>query len=171
MAKDYGADRKLSPGSQAYADRRKEVEERRASGKYSTVEFDKKTGGIMAVEKGKARHKPEEKEAARHLMNNGYRVVLKDETGQIRTPDGYIGRFTYEQRTPQSGQVRTVYRALEHARSKPADVAVIYDKHSVYHRATIEQGIRMYEQHYRTRFQRIIVVSKSGKAYEHVHNK
>ena len=170
MAKDYGADRKLSPGSDAYVARQKEADEMRASGKYSSVEFDKKTGGIMAVEKGKARHKPEEKEAAEHMMHSGYRVVLKDETGEVRTPDGYIGHFTYEQRTPNVGTAKTVSKAMEHAKSKGADVAVVYDKHAVYHRQTIEHGIRHYEQHNSYRLKRIIVISKAGNVYEHVHN-
>ena len=59
---------------------------------------------------------------------------------------------------------------MEHAKSKGADVAVVYDKHAVYHRQTIEQGIRHYEQHNSYRLQRIIVISKAGNVYEHVHN-
>jgi len=170
MAKDYGGDRMVEQYAQPYADVKKKVEDMKASGKYDTVEMTS-NGGIYAVEKGKARHKPEEKEAAKHMAKAGYQVTLKDETGQVRTPDGKVFSFTFEQRTPNTGGARTVLKAMEHARRKPADVVVIYDKHSVYHRDVIEHGISLYEQHISNyRFKRIIVISKSGNVYEHSHN-
>lgn len=169
MAKDYGGDRMVEQHAQPYADVKKKVEEMRASGKYSEVEMTS-NGGIYAVEKGKARHKPEEKEAAKHMAKAGYQVTLKDETGDVKTPDGHLYSFTFEQRTPTTKGARSVMKALEHAKSKPAEIAVIYDKHYVYHRETIEQGLSLYEQFNSYRFKRIIVISKSGNVYEHSHN-
>ena len=64
-------------------------------------------------------------QAAEHMMHSGYRVILKDETGEVRPPDGYIGRFTYEQRTPNVGTAKTVSKAMEHAKRKGEDVAVV----------------------------------------------
>ena len=48
MAKDYGADRMVEQMSQPYADVKKNVEEMKASGKYSEVEMTS-NGGIYAV--------------------------------------------------------------------------------------------------------------------------
>ncbi|MBP5664349.1 MAG: hypothetical protein J6X16_08790 [Bacteroidales bacterium] len=169
MSKDYGGDRMVEQMSQPYADVKKKVEEMKASGKYSEVEMTS-TGGIYAVEKGKAHHKPEEKEAAKHMAKAGYQVTLKDETGDVKTPDGYVYSFTFEQRTANVGGARSVMKALEHAKKKTADVAVIYDKHYVYHRDTIEHGLSLYEHYNSYRFKRIIVISKSGNVYEHSHN-
>lgn len=168
MAKDYGGDRMVEQHTQPYADVKKKVEEMKASGKYSEVEMTS-NGGIYAVEKGKARHKPEEKEAAKHMAKAGYQVTLKDETGVAKTPDGYVYSFSFEQRTPTKGGVSFKY-ALKHAASKQADVAVVYDKHQVYHRLDVENGIKQFELHSNYRFKRIIVVSKSGNVYEHSHN-
>lgn len=169
MAKDSGADRMVEKYAQPFDEVRKQVEEMKASGKYSTVEMTK-NGGIFAVEKGKARHKLEEIEAGQHMAKAGYQVTLKDETGAVKTPDGYIYSFTFEQRTPSTKGSRSVMKALEHAKSKPADIAVIYDKNYVYHRETIEQGLSLYEHYNDYRFKRIIVISKSGNVYEHSHN-
>ncbi len=172
MAKDYGADRMVEKYAQPFDEVRKQVEEMKSSGNYSTVEMTN-NGGIFAVEKGKARHKPEEIEAGRHMAKAGYHVTLKDETGYTKTPDGYVYSFAFEQKTPNVdiGGARSVLKAMEHARRKPADVVVIYDKHSVYHRNIIDAGISLYERHISNyRFKRIIVISKSGNVYEHSHN-
>lgn len=168
MAKDYGCDRMVEQMSQPYADVKKKVEAMKASGKYSEVEMTS-NGGIFAVEKGKFRHKPEEVEAGKHMAKAGYQVTLKDETGDVKTPDGYVYSFTFEQRTPTKGGVSFKY-ALKHAASKKANVAVIYDKHQVYHRYDVENGLKQFELHSKYRFKKIIVVSKSGNVYEHSHN-
>lgn len=169
MAKDYGADRMVEKYAQPFDEVRKQVEEMKSSGKYSTVEMTN-NGGIFAIENGKARHKLEEIEAGRHMAKAGYHVTLKDETGYTKTPDGYVYSFAFEQKTPNVGGAYSVRKALGHARLKGADVAVIYDKHSVYHRNVIENGISLFEEKNTYRFKRIIVVSKSGNVYEHSHN-
>lgn len=169
--KDYGVDRTVESGSVEYNARMAEVQAMLASGLYSSVEMSKDGGGYVAIEKGKAKHKMEEIEAAHHMADAGYKVVLKDETGFVTTPDGYVYSYTFEQRTPIKGG-RSFEKALEHAKKKGSDVAVIYDKHYVYHKADIHRGIKGYESHRgnRLRFKRIIVISQSGKVYEHCHN-
>ncbi len=170
MAKAYGPDRMLEKYQRPHSDVVKMVETMRSSGNYTTVERTS-AGGIFAIEKGKARHKAEEIEAGRHMADKGYHVTLKDETGFVKTPDGKIFSFTFEQRTPQSNSARSVLKALEHARAKPADVAVIYDKYAVYNRKIVEQGISLYEEYIKNyRFKRIIIISKAGNVYEHKHN-
>lgn len=171
MAKAHGADRMLEKYQRPHSDVVAIVEKMTMSGKYSTVERTS-TGGIFAIEKGKAKHKAEEIEAGRFMAEKGYHVTLKDETGFVKTPDGELFSFTFEQRAPQSNSARSVRKALEHARLKPADVAVIYDKHAVYNRKIVEQGISLYEEYIKNyRFKRIIVISKAGNVYEHKHDR
>lgn len=186
--KDYGVDRTVESGSMEYNARMAEAQAMLASGLYSSVEMCKDGGGYVAIEKGKAKHKKEEIEAAHHMADAGYKVVLKDETGQTTTPDGYVFNYSFEQRTPNpKGDrplrreigVQSVKKALDHGAEKARkganiDVAVIYDKYHSYDRNVVEAGIRRYEQYNNRnrmfRFKRIIVISKSGKVYEHYHN-
>lgn len=171
MSKEYGADRLVDKYRQPHADVVRKAAAMRASGRYSIVEKTS-AGGIFAVEDGKARHKADELEAGRHMAKAGYHITLKDETGDVKTPDGYVFSFTYEQRTPtKAGGAHSVVKSLEHAKTKPADVAVIYDRNHVYNRKIVEQGIELYEKHNTYRFKRVIVISKSGNVYEHSHNK
>lgn len=168
MAKDFGEDRMVEQYRQSSADVAAKAKEMRDSGLYSEVTTTK-DGGIFAIEKGKAKHKPEEIDAGKYMAKAGYQVTLKDETGYVTTPDGFVYSFTYEQRTPTKGGKSFKY-ALDHAEKKGAKVAVIYDKHQVYHRQDVENGIKQFENHKKYRFERIIVVSKSGNVYEHSHN-
>lgn len=171
MVKRYGPDRLVEQYHMPFAEVGKTVAKMKASGKYSEVE-QTSNGGIFAIENGKARHKADEIAAGKHMANAGYHVTLKDETGMVKTPDGHVFSFTYEQKTPSAGGAKSVLKALEHARKKPADVAVLYDKHAVYNRKVVEHGIRLYEQLIDNhKFKRIIVISKSGNVYEHSHNK
>lgn len=170
MAKSAGGVRNVAAGSTAYNNRVKEVAEMRASGRYSSVEMAENGTGWVAIEKGNARHKPEEIEAAHHLADKGYKVTLGDETGSVTVPDGRIFSATFEQKTPEAKGSKGVNKALEHAKKKRADIAVIYDKHRLYDRRTVEDGIRHYETHNRFRFQKIIVVGSSGNVHVHTHN-
>ena len=88
MGKTSGGNRILKTGSREYRRRGKEVEEMLVSGKYSSVSLSVKGEGYVAIEKSPAKHKPEEIEAATILANRGYKVILKNEAGQTRTPDG-----------------------------------------------------------------------------------
>ena len=82
MSKTIGGVRNLSSGGTAYRNRVAEAAEMRASGKYSSVTMAEKGTGYIAIEKSSAKHKPEELEAAMHLANKGYKVVLGNEAGQ-----------------------------------------------------------------------------------------
>lgn len=171
MGKEFGSDRLVDKYRQPHAEVARKVAGMKESGDYSIVEKTA-AGGIFAIEKGKARHKPDEIEAGRHMAEAGYHVTLKDETGDVKTPDGHVFSFTYEQRTPtKAGGAHSVVKSIEHAKKKTADVAVIYDKHHVYNRTVIEQGIELYERHNKYRFKRVIIISKSGNVYEHSHKK
>lgn len=168
MAKTSGGVRTYRQGSSTYRKRQAEVEAMRQSGKYSSVEMGK--GGYVAIEKSTARHKPEELEAARILADKGYKVVLKDEAGTKITPDGFLFTASFEQRTPQGGSYRNILKGLEHAKKKYSDIAVLYDKHGVHTRSSIEKGISQYEYLNKYRFKEIIVVSKDGHIHRHKHD-
>lgn len=189
MAKDYGADRTVGQHTDEWKARKKEVEDMLASGNYSKVYFSEKGGGYYAIEKSEASHKPEEIEAAHHMADAGYKVILTDEGGSGVSADGKVFNFVYEQSTPNPKHPRTndslsnsVKNALQHGVEKvkkaernhqddfKVDVAVIYDKHHSYHAKHIEAGIAQFELYGNFRYKRIIVISKSGNVYEHFHN-
>lgn len=170
MAKTSGGVRTYRQGSSTYRKRQAEVSAMRASGRYSSVEMGK-GGGWLAIERSTARHKPEELEAARILADKGYKVTLKDEGGQVRTPDGRIFSASFEQRTPTKDGANTIRNALFHARNKGADFAVIYSKNHAFTRNSVESGIKLYEQSHDYRFKQIIVVADNGNVHRYRHNK
>jgi hypothetical protein len=167
MAKTSGGNRALTKGSREYRKRQTEVVTMLASGEYSSVTMSEKGGGFVAIEKSSKRHKPEEIEAATILADKGYKVKLKNEAGTATTPDGELFSISFEQRTPTSSSVN---KALEHAKKKGADIALIYDKNHIYHRADIDSGIKEYESLNNYRFKQIIVVTKDRKVHRHRHN-
>jgi len=170
MSKASGGVRNVSSGSVAYDNRLKEVTAMRLSGAYSSVEMAPGGTGWVAVEKSPRRHSNEETEAAQILARKGYKVTLTDEAGQIRVEDGRLFRASFEQRTPTKGGARVVVKALEHAKYKPGiQVAVIYDRNGLFRRRDIETGIREYERFNKYRFERIIVIGKSGRVHVHKH--
>lgn len=169
MAKASGGTRKLKHGSREYRKRQDEIKSMRENGKYSSVTMGTH-GGYLAIEKSKSRHKIEEIEAGKILADNGYKVILKDEMGEVKTPDGYVFNASFEQRTPQGTSIVNCKNALEHAMKKNADIALIFDKHYKYHRNTIEEGVKRFEEHNSYRFKRIIAISDKGKIHLHKHN-
>ncbi len=173
MAKTSGGVRSLGSRTKAKANRKAEFEAMLASGKYSKNDcyFDNKSGGYYLTEKSRTKHKNEEIEVARHLANKGYKVVLIDEAGSTLKIDGKIFSVSYEQKTPEGSTHKNMNKALEHAKSKRADIAVVYMKHNKHSRASVEQGIAEYEKLNDYRFNRILVVTKDGRIHIHKHNK
>ena len=185
MAKTSGGVRTLKAGSKNYNARRKEFWALMGSGKYSDGYFSDMGGGYYLVEKSEQSRNEVEHEAAQILADNGYKVILIDEAGSNITVDGTIFSFTYEQRTPyhntpkenvpegKGGTPSNIRTALSHARNKGADYAVIYMKHDKHTRKSVESGIRAYEALETTthRFKKILIITKDGRIYRHVHNK
>ena len=165
MGRQSGGIRALQHGGRAYTNRQSEYSNLMMSGKYSDGYFSEKGGGYYVVEQSKYKHKPEEIEAAKHLADAGYKVTLMNEQGTVKTPDGKVFTATYEQRTP-TGSIKY---ALDHAKEKNADVAVIYDKYNSYHRQDIYDGINKFEQHSSYRFDRILVIESKGNVHIHKH--
>lgn len=76
-----------------------------------------------------------------------------------------------EQRTPTKDGANTIRNALDHARTKRADVALIYSKGGVFTRQSVEKGIGLYEDAHKYRFKRIIIVSDNGHLHRYKHDK
>ena len=184
MGRVPGGVKTYKPDSTTYKKRMKEVAEMLKSGRYSSVEMGK-GGGYLAIEKSSAKHKAEEIEAGKILADKGYKIILKNEAGTHLTADGFIFKAVFEQSTPsvpQKGELpkgaKNIKKNLEHAKSKNTygengskiDVAIIYDKHHLYNRDVIEQGIKEYEKHNNYRFKNIIVISHDGKIHKHRHH-
>jgi len=180
--KQGGGNRVLKTGSKEYTARELEVIKMQESRKYSSVEFSNKGGGYVAVEKSAKKKTKDEIKAAKLLSNKGYKVILKDEAGELTTHDGYIFKFTYDQNTPEkktkeggklteNQKVRRVAKFLEHAKKKDADISLIYMKHKAYNKQNIIDGIKRYEKHNKYyRLKKIIILTKNGRIHVHKHN-
>lgn len=172
MSKTTGGVRNLAPNSKAYKNRLAEVSQMRASGNYSSVTMAEKGTGYVAIEKSPAKHKPEELEAAMHLANHGYKVILGNEAGNATVSEGRLFFSTYEQRTPDgtSDKAKNITNALRHARDKKADIAVIYMKYGKHPRKAVEQGIREFEKTSKYRFREVIIITQDGRLHHHKHD-
>jgi len=94
-----------------------------------------------------------------------YKITLKDEAGDVRTPDGYVFSAGFEQSSPKGDSVNNFKNCLEHARDKPgATAAVVYMKDAGHTKATIKAGIEKYRQH-NSKPLRVYVVTKDGRIH------
>jgi hypothetical protein len=134
------------------------------------VEFSKKGGGYYAVEKSSRKHTKEELDAAKFLANKGYKVTLKNEAGEMRTPEGKIFNYSFEQRTPEGSTAKNFTTSLRHARDKKADIALVYMKYNRHTKQSVADGLRDFEKSSKYRFKQIIVVTPDGRIHRHKHN-
>lgn len=169
MAKTSGGVRTYKSGSSTYRKRQEEIKAMWASGRYSSVEMGK-GGGYVAIEKSPVRHKSEELEAAKILADKGYKVILKNEAGFTKTPDGYLFKASFEQRTPTGNTAKNIRASLYHGRDKKADIPVLYMKGNRHTRQSVENGIKSFESSSKYRFKEIIVVTQDGKIHRHKHD-
>lgn len=184
-----GNERELRRDNSTISEVRREFHEAMETGKYDICLSKLLDGVPLLCEKGR-KTSSEEYEAAEAMARDGISVVLTAEygarnatgissKGQLKFPDGRLSRqrLSYEQRTPtkvhDKGAYVTINKALEHAKQKNVDVAVIYDKYGLFHRGDISAGIKTYEC-FKTnnhRFKAIIVIDKNGGVHEHGHFK
>lgn len=149
--------------------------------------FSEKSGGYLLQMKNHS-FDAVEHEAMRHLADAGFAIVATPEGGRsfiskvkddnsAMYPDGLIMGNVFELKSPnpsentQKALDNSIKKSLNHARSKEANVAVIYDKNGAYHRDHIERGLSNYESKSDYRFKAILVIDKNGNVYEHIHNK
>lgn len=178
MGKTSGGVRTFKQGTKTYAKREAEVQEMIASGQYKSVEMTE-GGGYVAIEKSPMKHKEDEIRAAHILAEHGYKVILTDESGnelQIKTHDGVLFVSTYEQKTPRIDKDTTIRNALYHAKSKRADIALLFSKDHAFSRESVEKGLELYESAQENAkspwyFKEIIVVADNNHIHRHKHNK
>lgn len=161
------------------------------TGKYDIEKsYMSDTGAYVLFEEGHKYHN-EEIEAAIAMADHGIIVKLtseggkdnitaKNSKGNNKYSEGKVGieELIYEQSTrdvqPKAGDAhKAVNKALEHAKKKGSDVAVIYDRHGYFHRDNIQSGIKEYEKHQsnRHRFKSILIISQDRRVYEWTHTK
>lgn len=149
--------------------------------------FSEKSGGYLLQMKGHTVDEVEH-EAMKHLADAGFAIVATPEggksfisnindKGKATYADGLAMGNVFELKSPspQSNASdhldNSIKKALNHARSKNAQIPVIYDRNGIYHRDNIERGLSDYESKSEVRFKAILVIDKNGKVWEHQHNK
>ena len=153
MAKAYGSTRIVQPSTTGKAANLADFNIRMASGLYDArfSSISPVSGAYVAYMKGHEYH-IEEIEAASPLSNAGFNVILTPEGagyeiyatavkgGRKKYPEGTVSQYTFEQRTPQSIEKdaeTTVRGAIKHANEKHSEIALIYDRYSLFHRNNI----------------------------------
>lgn len=129
------------------------------------IDKHRQSGFCFVVENSRAKHKPEELEAARFMADKGYIVTLTDEAGNVKTPDGKIFRASFEQSTPEGDSVNNFNKCLNHAKEKPgATAAVVYQKKGRHTKETIRQAINSYSEH-NTKKLDVYTITKDGRIH------
>ena len=132
-----------------------------------------------------------ELEVARAIANSGIDVILTPEGSGYemyatavkhkanglevhKYSEGKIASYTFEQKTPTeitSSAENSIRLAINHANDKHAQIALIYDKHNLFHRQDIEKGMQLYQSRHKVwktkGVKAVVVVSSSKKVYEH----
>ncbi|MCQ2281162.1 MAG: hypothetical protein MJZ99_00835 [Bacteroidales bacterium] len=182
MVKGNGHSRTYTLDTQQFSDRKAEYITKLASGEFDTNKsyFSEISGGNVLYMKDR-RYKEDEMQAAKALADDANIVTMTPEEGEMYAihikdktlyPDGKILASTYEQRTPKPegvNFVNNVKNAIEHAKTKGADIALIYDRYGSFHRNHIEDGIKEYvNKNARSKHQtviEVIVVNSKGEVY------
>ena len=131
-----------------------------------------------------ARREPDENEktAAKFLVKAGISVEFTPEgirayataikpDGTSKYADGKVAVFTFEQKTiDKSAQniTNNFRNGIDHAVSKGAEVAVIFDRFGLGHKKQIEEAIKTYKlPKFGKMPKAVIVINKNGDIYEH----
>lgn len=189
MAKGSGNTRTISPTSDRVEYNRGVFEYEISMPDVVMVQsyFSEKSGGYLLQMKNHT-YETVEHEAMKHLADAGFAIVatpeggrsfisrVKDDNSAVY-PDGLIMGHVFELKSPKPSESNqkaldnSIKKSLNHARSKEANIAVIYDKNGAYNRDNIERGLSNYESKSNYRFKSILVIDKNGNVYEHTHNK
>ena len=145
--------------------------------------YNSSTGGYLLYAKGRKMDNMEYN-AATYLAIKGYQVKMTPEgsgkyalaivNGKSRYGDGFISLTSYEQRssTPINDATarKTVENAINHARKKGANIAVLFDYNRAFKLSDITHGTKHYEDAYRnakhSSVKTLIVVSGRGNVHE-----
>ena len=132
-----------------------------------------------------------ELEVIRAIADNGIDVTLtpegdkytmyatnvkigKDGTKKYKFSEGIMATYTFEQKTPTeitTSAANSVRLAINHANDKHAQIALIYDKHSLFHTKDIENGMKLYQSKHKVwktkGVKAVVVISSKKILYEH----
>ena len=186
MAKAFGNTRIVQPSTAGKAANLADFNNRMASGLYdaSKSSVSPVSGAYVAYMTGH-NYFTEEMEAAQFLANAGFNVVLTPEgngyeiyatnvkKGNYKYSEGTVSQITFEQATPKSminTAETTIKNAIKHANTKHSNIALIYDRYSLFHREDIEKGMKEYQKSdkaWQKKVKAVLVVNSKGEVYEH----
>ena len=158
--------------------------------------FSEQTGAHAIFMKGhnhtdKIADAEAELEVARAIADNGINITLtpegdkytmyatnvkinKDGTKKYKFSEGIMATYTFEQKTPTeitTSAAKSVRLAINHANDKHAQIALIYDKHSLFHKEDIEAGMKLYQSKHKVwktkGVKAVVVINSKKKLYEH----
>lgn len=149
----------------------------------NTSYFDENTGGFYLTYVGHGNDTASDQleyDAARIMAENGEIVRLFPESGRwYTTPfypynqqfkEGKIGNTWFEQKSPDGGDLAK--KALVHARTKGADVAVLYDINGEYNVENLPTSIKRYKNQPHNSDHRVkmlyIINGKTRKVSKHI---
>jgi len=151
--------------------RQREYKVLKADKNYTDVAFDPKTGGLQATHRlhifdpNRGHY---EKECRDILFSKGHKVILGQELFKkakdgVKHADGRLDDLRFEIRTSLGDGKNNIKGALDHARKKGANIAVVYlPNESTFPKERISQGIAMYEGKHTHRFQTMYFVLGDG---------
>lgn len=194
MAKAHGNTRIVQPYKTGREKNLKEYNDMIATGKYDINNSSVSDSGAYVAYMEGHNYNKDEVDVARYLADNGFDVVLtpegdgfeihatntrvgKEGENKHRYSDGKVSMYTYEQRTPdhiRKDAETSVRGAIRHANLKRSEIALIYDKNSLFHRKDIEDGMRYYQQSdkaWRHKVKVVLVVNSRGEVNEHQFDK
>lgn len=184
-SKEYGNTRAVTPTTQAIKASRREYEKYLESNIFDKdlSFFVEEKGGYLLYAKDRKMDN-NEYNAATLMAYKGYPIRMTPEggndyyltiiNGKKKYGDGRIALTSYEQRSPKAANYatarKTVENAINHARKKGAQIAVIYDYSRSFKPADIKHGCEHYvRNNEKKRYKSVnwvIVVSGSGNVHE-----
>lgn len=190
MGKPTGGTRYVKPSDASKAKNLTDFNNRMATGFYDTSKsFVSAVSGAYVAYMTGHNYFPEEIEAARYLADAGFNVVLTPEgngyeiyatnvkRGNYKYSEGTVSQITFEQTTPKSitnTAETTIKNAIKHANTKRSNIALIYDKNSLFHREDIEKGMKAYQKSdkaWQKKVKAVLVVNSKGEVWEHQFDK
>ena len=175
MGKPTGGTRYVKPSDASKAKNLTDFNNRMATGFYDTSKsFVSAVSGAYVAYMTGHNYFPEEIEAARYLADAGFNVVLTPEGNGY---EGTVSQITFEQTTPKSitnTAETTIKNAIKHANTKRSNIALIYDKNSLFHREDIEKGMKAYQKSdkaWQKKVKAVLVVNSKGEVWEHQFDK
>jgi hypothetical protein len=155
---------------------RKEYERLKNDPDYYDVEFNPKTGGLMATRHGHNFDKKKgeyEKRVQQIGFDHGRAVIFEAEPGNVRYQrhtEGTWDGLLFEIGAAESASQNNIKRALKHcAKKRVTEIAVIYFPNDNFNLATLHDALRGYEGLKQLKdgqyieFKKILAILESGK--------